>query len=376
MTQSQSPDGESDRLVFDSPCKTRRELAFAIEQRIHVNLDNWEEFDRAREIISTSGTSDNLAPIGFRINPLVGAGRIQALSVSTADSKFGVPMEETSRKRLVETYVEHAWLTSIHVHVGSGGMGAEILTKGIQVAVEVAKEVNNKCKRKQIRFIDIGGGLPANYESDKWGAKSVPTFQEYADHLRREIPDLFSGYFERVLTEFGQSVFAKTGFLAAKIEFLKELNSEISVNDESDKKRSRIAVTHFGADCCVRQAYTTQHPRRIECYRGKDGAEFDTNQDLIPTSIAGPLCFQGDFVAKDLPLPAALAAGDFVVLKDAGANTLALFSRHCSRLMPPVFAYSSESEPGEGGNRRTGKLFLVKEREGVEGLGRSWGKMD
>ena len=56
-------------------------------------------------------------------------------------------------------------------------------------------------------------------------------------------------------------------------------------------------------------------------------------------NLAGPLCFAGDYVAKGVTLPA-LRPGDFVVVHDAGASTLGLWSKHCSRLAPPVFAYS------------------------------------
>ena len=38
-------------IVFDSPCKTRAELEFAIRERIYCNLDNFDEYERAKKFI-------------------------------------------------------------------------------------------------------------------------------------------------------------------------------------------------------------------------------------------------------------------------------------------------------------------------------------
>jgi len=54
---------------------------------------------------------------------------------------------------------------------------------------------------------------------------------------------------------------------------------------------------------------------------------------------AGPLCFAGDIIAPGVRLPFVVCQGDYVVLKDAGANTLSLWSRHCSRQAPVAYGY-------------------------------------
>ena len=75
--------------------------------------------------------------------------------------------------RLLKAYLDSPWLNSVHVHVGSGGMGAHVLTAGIQVAVAFAKEVNSQTGRRQVLTLDIGGGLPVNYWGDDFGAEKV-----------------------------------------------------------------------------------------------------------------------------------------------------------------------------------------------------------
>merc|ERR1712087_33238 len=160
------------------------------------------------------------------------------------------------------------------------------------------------------------------------------------------------------ITEFGQSMFAKSGFLASKVEWRK------------GPAEKPIIITHIGADCCPRQVYTVEHVRRVECYQA-DGNEF-SNADwekTIPFAVAGPLCFQGDFVGKDLPLPERLAAGDLVVVKDTGANSISMFSRHCSRFCPPVFGYRC------GGTDQVTEWVELKPRETPEELSGFWGQL-
>lgn len=57
--------------------------------------------------------------IGLRINPLVGAGSIAALSTATASSKFGVPLHDASRDAILSAYLDNEFLTSVMCHVGS-----------------------------------------------------------------------------------------------------------------------------------------------------------------------------------------------------------------------------------------------------------------
>lgn len=47
---------EPDRIVLDSPAKTRRELAAALELGVAVNVDNWQELERVDALVARAGT--------------------------------------------------------------------------------------------------------------------------------------------------------------------------------------------------------------------------------------------------------------------------------------------------------------------------------
>lgn len=343
---------EPQKIIFDSPCKTAAELQKALEMGVYVNLDNFDELEMVKDIMKSRQEefqSNSSSTIGLRVNPLVGEGTIKALSVSGADSKFGIAI--TEREKIIQAYKENIWLNAIHVHVGSGGMGVRLLTTGIAAVVDLALEILHVTGRggeKDDRFtIDIGGGLPANYASDVWKTDAtmgvqVPSYSDYAAALRETCPELFKegGKF-RVCTEFGQSFWAKLGFLAGRVQFVKRP----SAPDAKTK-----VITHFGADNCLRQAYTVEHGRRVLVIKANqyDAVELETSTEPVERAdIAGPLCFQGDFIGRGVAIPKNVQQGDLVLLQDAGANSLSMYSRHCSRPALGVVGYRENAEGGE-----------------------------
>jgi len=321
-------------IVFDSSVKTAAEIRHALKSGIHLNVDSMQELEVVAKIHKSlsSSTSD----IGLRVNPLVGAGQIGALSASTPDSKFGVPL--SSKNDIIAAFEQHHWLNCVHVHVGSGGMGVQLLTEGVSRAVELALEINKTLGRPQVQVLDMGGGMPVNYAEETWYSEKVPSFGEYAAALRSRIPALFpcnpESPFRKVVTEFGQSLNAKAGWLASRIEYTKPLGCD----------DAQMALIHFGAETCVRQCYSKEHERRLEFYDGTTLRKKVVSKTcpLTRVHVAGPLCFQGDIIAKGIEVPR-LDRDDVVVLRDAGSNTVSLFSRHCLRQVPAVYGYRSRS---------------------------------
>jgi len=150
--------------------------------------------------------------------------------------------------------------------------------------------------------------------------QDVPSMGEYAAVLRRECPELFAPGL-RVFTEFGRWVFANQAFAASRVEYVKE------------QPGYRTAVVHLGADLFLRPCYAPETWRHEIVAAGPDGVLKFGPQGLW--NVAGPLCFSGDFPAKSRSLPD-LSPGDFLIFLDAGAYTMAMWSRYNSRQMPVV----------------------------------------
>ncbi|MER7506169.1 diaminopimelate decarboxylase [Nonomuraea pusilla] len=304
-------------IVFDSPAKTRDELRQALALGVAINADSFAELRRVDELRPEGCAS----VLGLRVNPQVGTGSIGAMSTATATSKFGVPLRDPgARERVVRAFAERPWLTRLHAHVGSQGCPIELIAAGIAETYRLAEEINATLGVRQVTSIDIGGGLPVNFDGDE----VRPTYAEYARALREAVPGLFDGSYALV-TEFGRSLLAKNGFIAALVEYTKDAGGR------------RVAITHAGAQVATRTVLMPDAwPLRIGAFDA-DGLPKDA--PVLPQDVAGPCCFAGDVVAHARELPE-LEEGDIVVLYDTGAYYFSTPWAYNSLPYPAVHGYT------------------------------------
>jgi len=300
---------------------------------VYLNLDNFQEFERVKKLMETGAYKDT--NIGIRINPQVGGGAIEALSTATATSKFGIPTEYLPQ--ILDLYSQHSWLNGVHVHVGSQGCPLPLIAQGIRKAVDLALTINRN-RPGQITYIDIGGGLPVNFDSEAM----TPTFGEYASVLKQHLPELFTNEFI-VLTEFGRTYNAKVGVVAAKVEYTKMSGGR------------GIAVIQAGADLFLRTIWAPEKwPLRITLLNEAGDFKEEEN-DKVVWDIAGPCCFSGDIVAHRRAIPP-VVPGDIVLVHDTGAYYFSSFSHYNCRQAPPIYGF-------EGG---AANLKVMKKGETVE----------
>ena len=76
--------------------------------------------------------------------------------------------------------------------------------------------------------------------------------------------------------------------------------------------------------------------------------------------VVGPLCFRGDIVAEGVELPAELGGGCAICVHDAGAYTIAMFSKYNSRQAPPVFGFRAEGAGYAGIEHRAAKPLIIE----------------
>ena len=109
-------------VVFDSPCKTAPEIQYVLQRGVHLNVDNLEELERVQRCLKDGLKGQgSTSVIGLRVNPLVGAGQVGNLSVSTRKSKFGVVLDPdpcAEREAVVELLAQADCVNCIHVHTG------------------------------------------------------------------------------------------------------------------------------------------------------------------------------------------------------------------------------------------------------------------
>jgi diaminopimelate decarboxylase len=305
-----------ERIVFDSPAKTRDELAEALALGVVINADNFDELERIDALRAHRASTSR---IGLRINPMVGAGSIGITSVASGDSKFGVDIDG-ERERIMSAFRQYPWLCGLHSHIGSQGCDLELLVAGAVRLQELANEIDRLTGEGQLEFIDIGGGLPTAYVDDD----TPPTIDEYAHLLAEKAPTLFDNRFE-LITEFGRALQAGCGFALSRVEYVKNLDCK------------KLAVIHLGADMLMRPVYLPEQWKHR--FLALDPGGRIKAGDPVPWTIGGPLCFAGDIVTHATPLPP-VEVGDYIAIRDVGAYTLSMWSRHCSRAMPLVIGFA------------------------------------
>lgn len=320
--------------------------------------------------------------IGLRINPQVGEGSIAALSTAGLVSKFGIPLLE-AREEVLAAFGRHPWLNALHLHVGSQGVPLELTVEGVAAVWGLLEEIEALHGPGRVRVLDIGGGLPVQYASDdlSWllgsghplsgaagpeaaaaaaepAAPREPMFHTFCRLLRERLPQLYAaptGAAEpaaprvQVVTECGRCLVANSTFAASRIEYTKSCGGR------------QILVSGLGADLMLRACLLpATWPARVQLHDSTGrplhplpaaaaGQPAQQQQQLLPTDVVGPLCFQGDRLAEALPLPLA-RPGYFVVAPDVGAYTLSMYSRYNSRTSPPVWAFWLSPQQLTGGS--------------------------
>lgn len=156
------------KVMFDSPCKSSDDLYFALKYGVHVNANTIEEVERISTVLSVLQKEGYhfSGKVGLRINPLVGAGSITALSTATNDSKFGIPLvmqkndtyfgSGKTSDEIIQIFLQYRFLTTIMCHVGSQGMPLDFMVEGATKIVNLADQIDNACGEKRISCIDIG----------------------------------------------------------------------------------------------------------------------------------------------------------------------------------------------------------------------------
>lgn len=297
------------KIVFDSPVKTREELNWLQQHTpgLLVNANALEELPRHPQMLNYR--------LGLRINPEVHTGSPALFHVSSNASKFGVSI--TQRAQILDALRTYP-ISGLHLHSGSQITDLPAQIRAIRLVLELAQEANaerQKLGLALLDWIDIGGGLPAS----PWDG-----MRRYAhEFFQNTTPEERSQFTWH--TEFGQWVHAHAGWTVSRLEYVLPRTDAASV-----------AYLHVGADLFLRDAYTAPRPFPLLALNA-DGTP-NTNTRLQPYDVAGPLCFAGDYLARNAPLPE-LHEGDWLVVQETGANAYGLWSRHCSRTIPAVLGH-------------------------------------
>ncbi len=286
----------NEKIVFDSPVKTREEIQYCHQELpgALINVNCLEEIERYPD--------DFCGKLGLRINPLIDVNTDKNLNVSKLNSKFGIPI--TLKDQIVEVLTSSQKFTAIHFHIGSGISDFQPNLKAFQLIIDLAKEVNltrtEKGYLKLIDTIDIGGGIDFDLETNG--------LSEFTNALK----EISQGLNIKLVTEYGKFIHENNAFVTSSVEYITKNTPE-----------SSNAFIHVGADLFLRKIYSSMNINYPIEVVGKTSGNHNYR-------IVGPLCFAGDVLYESVQLPE-LKEGDEIIMFNTGANTYSMWSRHCSR---------------------------------------------
>jgi len=289
------------QIVFTGVGKSPDELERAVALGVKaINVESAGELARLEAIATRLG---RVVRVAVRVNPDIDAKSHPHISTGLKINKFGVPLDDA--RALVQTLGHRPALklVAIHVHVGSQITTIDPLRRAAAVAADVSLELQRQ--GVPLEYVDLGGGLGVSYD----GAE-VPSAAEYVGALVGEVRRTSLP----IVLEPGRSVAAPAGALLARVIDVKPRTAA-----------SDFIIIDAGMTELIRPAlYGAFH--RIEPVSGPPAGDHHYE-------IVGPVCESSDVVGRDRMLPA-LAAGDLVAIRDAGAYGSVMASNYNRRPLP------------------------------------------
>jgi diaminopimelate decarboxylase len=175
--------------------------------------------------------------------------------------------------------------------------------------------------------VDLGGGLGIAYRDEL-----VPSQAEYVAAISAP----FAGAGVEISIEPGRSIVGPAGVLLTQVEYLKP------------GAERNFAIVDAAMNDLLR-------PALYDAYHGVLPAR-ETDGEPAVWELVGPVCESGDFLAHARRL--ALAQGDLLALRDAGAYGFAMSSNYNSRPRPAEVMVDGE------------RVQLIRARETLDDLWR------
>ncbi|MHB8471282.1 MAG: diaminopimelate decarboxylase [Gammaproteobacteria bacterium] len=291
--------GDPRNVIFSGVGKSAVEMRQALALDIGCfNVESEAELERLNDI---AGALGKRAPVSLRVNPDVDAQTHPYISTGLRDNKFGIDIRDALRVYERAAALPHIVLVGVDCHIGSQLTELAPFADALQHVMTLVEALNTR--GIALRHIDCGGGIGIRYRDEQ-----PPTPAAYVAALCSAL----QGRGEEILIEPGRAIVGDAGVLLTRVEYLKlNTHKNFAIVDAAMNDLIRPALYDAWMDI-VPLARATRETR---CY-----------------DVVGPVCESGDFLGKDRAL--ALAAGDLLAVRTAGAYGFAMSSNYNTRPRP------------------------------------------
>lgn len=296
--------GDPAKVVFSGVAKQENEMARALEVGIKCfNVESLPELERLDAVAAGLG---KVAPVSLRVNPDVDAKTHPYISTGLKANKFGIPVDDALDVYSRAAALEHIEVVGLDCHIGSQLTELAPFLDALDRLLILLDRL--KERGIEVEHLDLGGGLGVPYQNEK-----PPAPFDYAASLLERLSRWDGGRQLTLLFEPGRSIAANAGVLLTRVEFLKP------------GEERNFAIVDAGMNDLIRpslyQAWQAILP--VDTREPRDTARYD---------VVGPVCETGDFLGKERDL--AIAAGDLLAVRSAGAYGFVMSSNYNSRPRP------------------------------------------
>ena len=300
-------------MVFHGNSKTDREIIEGLEAGVGVFVvDNDSELERLNEYAAERGKVQSIL---LRVTPGVDSHTHSYISTGQLDSKFGFSPEKTEQVIAKAESMPGIDMKGIHFHVGSQLMENDSHIMGLEIILDLLRELKEK-HGWTARELNCGGGFGVHYAGD-------PDRVKLADFMDPMMEKITAFYQEQgdprplITIEPGRWVVAEAGIMVYEVGSVKE----------NAAGRIYAGIDGGFPDNPRTELYNAAY--EVEAVE-KTGELHD-----VKTTIAGKCCESGDIIAYDVMLPA-LERGDHIAIFATGAYNYTMSSNYNKLGRPPV----------------------------------------
>lgn len=288
--------GDPAKIVFSGVGKRTDEMRLALSHGIKCfNVESERELDKLNRVAGEMGT---VAPVSLRVNPDVDAKTHPYISTGLKANKFGVAHDDALRLYRMAAVLPHLAVIGIDCHIGSQltdiSPFADALDRVLALADALAAE------GMLLQHLDLGGGLGIRYQDE-----IPPSVEDYIRALTKKL----NGRRLSILLEPGRALVGNAGVLLTEVEYLKP------------GLEKNFAIVDAAMNDLIRPALYDAYHAIVPVNRREGAGEL--------YDIVGPVCETGDFLGHERTL--ALAEGDLLAIKSAGAYGMSMSSNYNTR---------------------------------------------
>ncbi len=314
--------GDPAKVVFSGVAKREDEMRRALEVGIKCfNVESIAELERLNRVAAQMNTQ---APVSIRVNPDVDAKTHPYISTGLKENKFGIDIEQALDVYQQAAAMSNLRLVGVDCHIGSQLTQVEPFVDALDRVLLLVEQLQQQ--GIELQHLDVGGGLGIRYQDE-----TPPAPAEYAAAIKQRLNNPAI----EILIEPGRAIVGNAGVLVTKVEYLK------------CGGHKNFAIVDAAMNDLLRPSLYSAWQEIVPLQQRDDVSrqEYD---------IVGPVCETGDFLGKDRDL--AIAAGDLLVVRSAGAYGFSMSSNYNSRPRPAELLVDGD------------KVHVVRRRESVADL--------